>query len=60
MFLTGYSVCQLPHMPKKRHWLYQLHQENFKNDMIVAVVLELQFNIDTALFHLKLLVAEPE
>ena len=56
-------VCQLPHILKKILPFYQLHQENFKNDMVVAIVLALQFNTGKsprALFHLKLLLAEPE
>ena len=42
---------------------YQLHQENVKNDIVVAIVLALQFNTEKsprAVFHLKLLLAEPE
>ena len=63
MSLTGYSMCQLLHIPKKDITFYQLHQENFKNDMVAAIVLALQFNTDKrprALFHLKLFLAEPE
>ena len=42
---------------------YQLPQENFKNDMVVAVVLASQFNTGKSpipLFHFKPLLAEPE
>ena len=64
MFLTGYIQCvPVATYTKKDIAFYQLHQENVKNEMVVAIMLALQFHTDKSprdLFHLKLLLAEPD
>ena len=62
MFLTGYSVCQLPHIPK-RHCLLSTSSRKFwkRHGSSHSVGITDQYwQEPRALFHFKLLLVEPE